>query len=152
MNNRFMPIDKLSDIPKKKYTGYLWKSNSPTPDVLNASTYDFSNIEENPFIIEGYLYSESENFSISIKQIDGQYFISKIDLAEIDLKNPPKDEITPHCYLSDPAIFKKNNDFKYIKFIEFWEEKEDNLCENMKVLKPAWIAFLGFCKEVPNAK
>ena len=112
----------------------------------------FSDIGENPFIIEGYLYSESESQSISIKQIDGQYFISKIDLAGIDLKNLPDDIFAQHCYLSDPAIFKLNNDFKYIKFVEYWESKPDDLCAGMQVLQPARIAFIGFSKEECDAK
>jgi len=152
MLNRFELIKNLSDIPKIKYTGYIWKSDNPAPEIKINPKDIFSDIGENPFIIEGYLYSESESQSISIKQIDGQYFISKIDLAGIDLKNLPDDIFAQHCYLSDPAIFKLNNDFKYIKFVEYWESKPDDLCAGMQVLQPARIAFIGFSKEECDAK
>lgn len=141
MNDIFKPIDKLSDIPSKEYIGYIWKSDESIPKVLNKEAFPFLEIEENPFIIEGYLYSEEDKLSISIKYIDGKYFISQINLKKLDLKS---DNFVEHKYLSDATIVKQNSNFKYIKFVQFWEENKDNLCENMNVLQPAWSAFVGF--------
>ena len=144
MESRFSTIKELSEIPEIEYQGYIWKSDQSEPDILNNEAYDFSTIKTNPFIIEGYLYSAKENISISIKQIDGEYFINKIDLSDLDFS---KENFTKHNYLSDPAISKQNKDYKYINFIEFWKAEEDDLCNDMKVLKPDWVAFVGFSKE-----
>lgn len=142
MTKRFRTLNNLDDIPKLKYEGYIWKSDQSKPIVIKNELYDFSSLEETPFIIEGYLYCKDEKIAISIKQIDGEYYISKIDLNEIGNEN-----IIKYRYLCDPAVSNQVAAFKYIEFIEFWQDKEDKLCEDMEVLQPTWIAFTGFSKE-----
>jgi len=41
----------------------------------------------------------------------------------------------------------QNKEYKYISFVEYWHEIDDDLCLNLPVLKPAWVAFTGFRKE-----
>ena len=52
---------RTDKIEKSQYVGYLWKSDSPTPIVLNpAQEYEYIPVNsENPFIIEGLLYDEN---------------------------------------------------------------------------------------------
>ena len=145
--NNITIISKLADIPDFQFTGYIWESDQTKPILLNNQTFDFSNVKLNPFIIEAYLYAKAQNQSIAIKHIDGQYLITNIDLSEIDLNNIPKDSFIKHFYLCDPAVEKQNNEFKYMKFLEYFNHEIDELCANLKVLKPAWAAFIGFSKE-----
>ncbi|KPA16355.1 hypothetical protein MHK_003413 [Candidatus Magnetomorum sp. HK-1] len=155
MNYKFKTLSNLNEIPKLKYQGYIWISDKDKPIIRNNQDFDFSEISENPFIVESYLYARNECISIGIKHIDGQYYISKIDLTGLDLNNIPKSEFTSHSYLCDPSINKKDDEsnnkqheeFKYINFIEFWEKEIDEHCEYLPVLKPAWIAFIGFSKK-----
>jgi len=150
MINKITPISKLDDIPDYAYNGYIWESDQDKPIILNNQTHDFSQTKLNPFIIEAYLYAGQNRQSIAIKHIDGDYFISKIDLTDFDLENLPEDEFTTHTYLTDPAIFNQNKNFKYINFIEYFSPDKDELCLNLNVLTPAWIAFTGFSKEEPK--
>ena len=129
-------INKLSEIPNLVFLGYIWMSDKSEPTILNNETHDFSNVDENPFIIEANLFAEKENISVNIKHIDGKYYISIIELNDL----PENAEITEKVYLANPALSKT----KKLVFKECWQEVEDELCENMKVLKPTWTAFTGF--------
>ena len=122
MDNNFTKLEKLTDIDQISYEGYIWKSDESKPKILNNGTYDFTKIGINPFIVEGFLYSKDENFSISIRQIDGKYYITKIDLKDLNFDS---DNLVEHKYLSDATIIKQNRNFKYIKFMNkkkiiFW--------------------------------
>lgn len=117
-----------------EYEGYLWYSNQPKPELKTKITKkDFSDL---PFIVEGNLYSSNEKISINIKNIDGEYFIT-----QGSLKGLPNDQITEQEYIAH-----KLDGVKKIKTIQYWEEKEDELCADMKTLRPSWQAFAGFIK------
>lgn len=117
-----------------EYVGYIWYSNQRTPKMITKiSQSDFTDL---PFIIEGNLYAANEKISITIKNIDGVYFIT-----QASLDNLPKDQITEQEFLPH-----KLDGVKKLKMIQFWEEFEDELCEGMKTLKPSWQAFQGFIK------
>ena len=141
-------------IDKSKYQGYLWYSNQKEPEVFNNITFEKSEkdaiekgqkiiIEKelekeisvsNPFIVEGHLY-DGEN-SISIKYIDGQYIIMKYKLGSSDEKNPNVEikEFLPN----------RMEGVGKLRFLEYWKPQEDSFCENMKVLQPAELVFVGF--------
>ena len=129
-------IYNLLDIPKNKYTGYVWMSDNPIPKILENEIYNFSEINTNPFIIEANLFAKNENISVNIKHIDGKYFISIIDLNNI----PEFSEIVKKNYLANSVLKPAEKLF----FKECWQEIDDELCEKMKVLKPTWTAFVGF--------
>jgi CRISPR type III-associated protein (TIGR04423 family) len=131
---------KLSEIPDYIYTGYIWLSDQSRPEILDISKFDFTKIGKNPFIVEAYLYAEKKNISIAIKKYDDKYYISQVDLNKIDTING---QIKKHTYIADESLGPK---IKKLSFKEYWQPKTDELCENMKVLKPTWIAFTGFEK------
>lgn len=117
-----------------EYEGYIWYSNQRNPKMITK--FNKSDFTDLPFIIEGNLYAANKKISISIKNIDGAYFIT-----QTSLDNLPKDQITEQEFLSH-----KLDGIKKIKMVQFWEEVEDELCEGMKTLKPSWQAFQGFIK------
>ena len=151
MENRLKTLSSLSDIPSDiEYSGYVWISNDPKPIVIIDNTYDFSKKFDKAYIIEAYLYSKEKNLSISVKHLDGKDLISQIDLNGLDISKE-NENISKHRYIADAAITNKykeitdeNKKVIYLDFIQYWDYEEDELCENLKVLKPTWVAFVGF--------
>lgn len=115
------------------YEGYLWYSDQKKPEQRTSISKD--DFKELPFIIEGNLYSEQEQISISIKHRDGEYFI-----YQADLKNLKDDQKTKQAYIAHDLDGVKN-----IKMLHYWEESpEEELLAGMKTLVPSWQAFVGF--------
>jgi CRISPR type III-associated protein (TIGR04423 family) len=86
-----------------------------------------------PFIIEALFVVN--NVSYQIKFVDGKYIVYSKNLD--DVSDPNSTAIT---YL--PNRF--DNSVKGLNFRRLWEEKEDPLCEGMKVLVPTVDLFVGF--------
>ncbi len=133
-------LHNLNEIKNFKYTGYVWKSDKPEPDILFNEIFDFSGIKTNPFIIEANLFAEDDKTSVSIKPLNGNYFILEIDLSKAANVSS---QIREYKYIANSALCK----IKKLKFKQYWEEIEDPYCENLPVLTPAWRAFVGFEKE-----
>lgn len=135
----------LKEIPlNKSYEGYLWWSDHDAPDVYfdqplesltNKPIWPLES--NNPFIIEGNLWCKAEQTSYLIRFIDGQYFAYRFVMETMF----PNEQITEHCYLPNrmPLVEK-------LLFKEVWLAQEDALCEGFEVLKPTYIAFVGFKK------
>lgn len=116
--------------------GYLWWSDQQDPKDYKNEALDVSlDNDKNPFVAEGHLYDKDEKKSYSIKYIDGQYIINTYNVEAKDLDNPDN-EIK--CFLSN-----RMGD-KWLKFIRYWEEKEDPNCEGMPTLKLTKNVFVGF--------
>jgi len=134
----------ITKIPKNcKYIGYLWLSNCKTPEEYHSPS-DISEFmkdiadNKNPFIIEGQLYSNEAKKSYSVKYIDGEHIVLEYDLIEIpdnwdDLKKDDLKKFIPNRLSASKIVF-----------MQYWEPQEDEFCQNMKVLKPAALVFLGF--------
>lgn len=125
---------KISDIPTSgNYQGYLWYSDQQKPLVLiKESLPMLPDNNSNPFVIEGYLYNESDNLSYSIKYLDGEY------LVYVYLNN---DEDT---YTNKSFITNRIDDSKRINFRQYWSSVKDEYCEGIDVLKPYAFVFVGF--------
>ncbi len=121
-----------------KYVGYIWKSNEKTPKVFNGDIFDESlDNNDNPFIIEGQLYDEERAVSYSIKFVDGEYLINKFEvnsneLGEFVMKTFYANRIKGH---------------KKLCFRQYWRSEKDEFCENMEVLQPKELVFVGFKEE-----
>lgn len=132
-------IDKITEIPKAKYQGYIWRSDSDSPEVLTGDkayggfTPDPS---ENPFIIEGNLWDEATGISISIRYIDGRYYIHRTTLTG------ETDHSTIKKYVAH-----RIDEYKYLRFVQLWESREDPMCEGMEVLGPSKLVFIGFTND-----
>ncbi len=119
---------------KSKYEGYLWYSDKPNPEVLNGNEFEIELYsEQNPFLIEGQLFDGKK--SISIKYVDGQYFVKEFTIDPNDFNN--KD-------YKIKEFISNEMDSKKLKFLQFWREEPDPLCDGMNVLTPAELVFLGF--------
>ena len=78
------------------YEGYLWWSDSSTPEVIDGNrklpiTFDeqYSTLlspsaTQKPFIVEGNLWDVSNRVSIYIKYVDGEYIVRRVDTAALD--------------------------------------------------------------------
>ncbi len=139
MSNK-ISIDKIPT--NTNYEGYLWWSDQQKPNVFdnqpivsqpNKPIWPESGT--NPFIIEGNLWDKTTETSYLIRFIDGEYLVYKFELKENEVA-------THHEYL--PNRMPEN--IKKLKFKEVWVPKPDTLCNGFEVLKPAFIAFVGFEK------
>ncbi len=129
IKNRYKKIE-MADIPDHNYSGYVWYSDAEKPIIIETKEpFHLDMLTELPFIIEGHLFCESEQISIQIKNIDGQYHFAEIDINGLldQAKN----------YVGHDL----NTDYK---MVEAWEEYPDPLCTGMMTLRPAWRAFAGF--------
>ncbi|MDD4149933.1 MAG: TIGR04423 family type III CRISPR-associated protein [Bacteroidales bacterium] len=126
----------MKKIEKSKYEGYIWWSNKSTPEVLKNAEYERELIDgENPFVVEAQLCDGLN--SISVKYSDGEYLVNKFDVSA---KSSDSFVYSEQKYI---ANFDK---VLGLQFRQYWREKEDNQCNNMKVLQPAELVFVGFTK------
>ena len=131
-------MNNLSEIKNRKYSGYIWMSDSKEPKMLNKEEFDFSSVGVNPFIIEALLYCEEEKVSLTIRHT-GKYHINEINLNKLpDGAELESMEYLPHRLKGvDKVCFK-----------QLWVPEEDENCENWPVLKMKALVFTGFkCKK-----
>ena len=116
--------------------GYLWWSDQQEPKVYQDEPIDEClEANQNPFVVEGLLYDKEEKTSYSIKYVDGQYLIKEYKVEDDDLCNPDY-EIK--------SYFSNRVDNRWLKFLRYWEEKEDENCMGMNVLTLTKNVFIGF--------
>lgn len=126
----------METIQINKCEGYLWWSDQQKPKVYQDELIDICLDEtENPFVVEGLLYDEENKESYSVKYVDGLYLINKYKVDESDFINIDNEE---KSYLSN-----RMGD-RWLKFIRYWEEKEDRNCMDMPVLTLTKNVFIGF--------
>lgn len=126
----------MKTIKINKCEGYLWWSDQQEPKVCQDEAIDICLDEtKNPFVVEGQLYDKEEKMSYSIKFVDGQYLINIFKVEEGDLTNPDNET---KCYFSNRM------EDKWLKFLRYWEEKEDKNCMGMPVLTITKNVFIGF--------
>jgi len=117
----------------KDYQGYVQFSDREIKKLKDIFLENNPKIEdEEGFVYEAHFYNEKEKKSISIRQINDKWFVSKIDISNIDEKDIQE-------YLTDIEKF----NYK-VKMAQIWEEENDPLCENMKVKKLKKVVFAGF--------
>lgn len=127
----------MNKIEKSRYQGYLWYSDETVPStVLFDEEFELeldTPTNGKPFVVEGMLYDGCKSFSI--KFVDGKHLIIPYDMAELETV-----DYTEHNYLANTRIGKN----LWLRFRQYWRPDEDELCENMKVNKPAEMVFVGF--------
>lgn len=117
-------------IPQGNYVGYLWYSDANKPEEYIG---DGASIDLNPFpfIVEGMLWDKNTKTSVMLN------YTHRINVAIY----PDVDDSAFQIYMGH----KSGN--KNLKFTTIWEERKDELCEGMKVLKPKASVFVGFDQE-----
>lgn len=126
---------KINQIDDLDYNGYYWLSKEPKPHIVEGK-FDKTILQDLPFVVEANLYDEDKQISISIKNVDGEYLITKYDLSKLSA-----DEIkTAEKYLSD-----RTGDFGKYRIYTYWQEKQDNeFLEGMSSLERTAEIFVGF--------
>lgn len=128
-------IETITKIPEAKYQGYIWYSDSDRPKVLTGDEEYGGMLDpkDNPFIIEGNLWDEANSTSISIRYVDGRYYIHRTTLTG------ETDHSTIKKYVAH-----RIDEYKYLRFVQLWEPRPDPMCEGMEVLEPSKLVFIGF--------
>lgn len=135
-------IEKITEIPKAKYQGYIWRSDSPEVLTCDEEYGGFTpDAAANPFIIEGNLWDEATGASISIRYVDGQYYIHKTMLTSDEVKGN-----TDHSTIKK-YVAHRIDGYKYLRFVQLWEPRPDPMCEGMEVLEPSKLVFIGFTND-----
>ena len=117
------------------YQGYIQYSNRPIDKKEDIFLQDTAKVNlKGGFIYEAHFYNDTDNKSISVKQINSSWLVSETVISNID-----KNDI--QTYKSDIQDWNYN-----IKMAQIWEEVEDKECENMKVKKLKKVVFAGFEK------
>lgn len=132
-------IDKLTLT--EQFEGYTWWSDRDKPEVFNHNRYEelvFDNCA-NPFIVEGQLFDTQSNVSYSIRFIDGEYLIYRYDVGACSHKSDEE-------FIASSRLHSIDNSVEKLYFHRIWREETDSLCENMTVLTPAEMVFVGFTK------
>lgn len=133
-------IETITKIPEAKYQGYIWYSDSDRPKVLTGDEEYGGMLDpkDNPFIIEGNLWDEANSTSISIRYVDGKYYIHRTTLTDGDTDHSTIKKYVAH------RINNGNDKDTYLRFVQLWEPRPDPMCEGMEVLEPSKLVFIGF--------
>ena len=128
MNNKTKVINYVNDL--KGYQGYVQFSHRQIDRDKDIFIKTSPNVEdENGFICEAHSYNNKE--SISIKQINNRWLVSKTDISNID-------DADTQEFVTDIEKFPK------VKMAQIWKIEKDTLCENMEVKKLKKVVFMGF--------
>lgn len=121
-------------IEKGNYTGYLWMSDSDVPRIFENEEFSMAlDPSVNPFVIEAQLYEESIRRSISVKFIDGKYYVNRVNIDEM-----------AGVVFDDKLYVGMRMNGKILKFKQYWRPEKDGGCLDMNVLKAAETVFVGF--------
>lgn len=119
-------------ISKSQYEGYLWFSNEKKPLVLDKESFELEIPDDaNPFVVEGFLFDGTK--SISIKYLDGKYHIYEYNINDFADQE-----------FREVVFFSHRMDGRKLRFRQYMRSVEDELCEEMEVLQPAELVFVGF--------
>jgi len=135
----------LQEIPSLSYEGYYWLSDSSSAVLIDNTLINFSEFEkngrpQNPFIVEANLYNNDSKTSVSIRHIDNEYMLTIINWSEGEEVEVKEMQFIGHSSLKQ----------KRLKFHEAWDCRTDEYCENLPVLTPAGIGFVGFAEGDDN--
>ena len=139
MESKRISIEKIQDLA---YDGYIWMSDQEKPKVCENEKVEWPT-GANPFIVEGQLYNQEKGISYSIKFVDGKYIINEYEVKKADLDNEHNEQIVYHS---------NKMDGRKLKFLRYWEEKEDVNCMNMPVLTLTKTVFIGFTEKKKEDK
>ena len=134
---------KINEIDlTASYQGYIWLSDASKPIVLDNGKLEDTDKKyfsegQNPFIIEGQLFDNTNKCSFSIKNVDGKMIVVKYEGADLESDRDSRSyEFVPNSRME------LGN--KKLKFLQKWETQPNDKCNDMGVLVPAGLVFIGF--------
>lgn len=120
-----------------EFEGYIQMSNEKLDKILSSKQIlpSWEDLYKNKnFIFEACFFDGDR--SITIRQINNAFVVIDGKLSNYENKT---EEIFIAKSLENNVKFKA-------KITQIWEEKEDENCENLQVLKPTLLLFSGFIK------
>lgn len=120
-----------------EFEGYIQMSNEKLDKIFSSKqTLPFwEDLHKNKnFIFEACFFDRDR--SITIRQINNAFVVIDEKLSNYENK-------TEEIFIA--KSFENNMKLK-AKITQIWEEKEDENCENLQVLKPTLLLFSGFTK------
>lgn len=131
----------MEKIVTAKYEGYIWYSDEKEPRVFHGEQpVDVETLlkddADRHFVVEGNLWNKETQESIAIRYADGQYRVRHTDLSGDG----------PVIATTKTFVAHKIDGVKALEFKQLWEEQEDPMCEDMPVLRPKKLVFVGFKK------
>jgi CRISPR type III-associated protein (TIGR04423 family) len=128
---------QIADIDfSLSYQGYLWYSNERTPRLFDNEPVTASMLSSLPFVMEGMLYAEAEQVSLSIRTINGQYLIHRTDLSNLSGVSTSETIYMTH----------RTPGFSGYKMKVGMKPVVSTLLAGLEADQPAWTAFTGFVK------
>lgn len=129
------------EINKSKYEGYVWYSDRTEPEILDGQDFELrKTASENPFVLEALLF-DGQN-SIQVKYVDGKYLVRNLRLESLDKNLVFDPSLDREFYLPNRMNLGKRS----LAFRRYWERKNDPMCEQMEILVPLPLVFVGFEK------
>ena len=125
----------ITNIPTRKYDGYVWLSDQKEPETLIQKEFSFEDTKANPFIIEALLWNAEEEISIMVRHT-GKYHIQEFKLNEL----PTGHELVEKVYLPH----RLGDQVKHVYFQQLWIPEPDAFCAGMKVMTMKALIFTGF--------
>ena len=122
--NKIEIVEYINSL--KGYQGYIQMSDKKIADIWQ----DFSDISFDPssgFVYEAHFFNGKD--SIAIRQINESWYVDE----------------NKNISLSDTQNYHAINGLA-VKMAQIWEAEQDELCENMPVLKLKKVLFAGFTK------
>ena len=123
----------LSDL----FEGYIQMSDEKLDKIFSSKQTlpSWEDLHKNKnFIFEACFFDGDR--SLTIRQINNAFVVIDEKLSNYENK-------TEEIFIAKSL---ENNMKLKAKITQIWEEKEDENCENIKVLKPTLLLFSGFTK------
>ena len=123
----------LSDL----FEGYIQMSDEKLNKIFSSKQTlpSWEDLHKNKnFILEACLFDGDR--SITIRQINDKFVVIDKKLSDFSEENKKEEKFL--------AKSNEKNIELIAKITQIWEEKEDENCENIKVLKPTLLLFSGF--------
>ena len=133
-------IDYINSL--EGYRGYIQFSHRPLEqkDIFEDSDPSVAS-DEDGFVYEAHFCNGKE--SIMIRQQNSEWVVSKTPIKT----EAEKVEIDFEYFAFEKTAHLKEVKSNWVKMAQIWEEKSDELCEDMKVMKLQKVVFAGFSEK-----
>lgn len=140
----------MKTIESAKYEGYLWYSDKGAPQVFSGDVMSGEIVladNDNPFVVEGNLWNAESLESITIRYVDGQYWVRRTTVGIDELLGVEATVDKPVATSLKKYVPHRIEGVKYLKFLQYWHGAPDPMCCGMKALRPEKLVFVGFEKQ-----
>lgn len=133
----FNELKSFYENLNSEFEGYIQMSDEKLDKIFSSKQTlpSWEDLHKNKnFIFEACFFDGDR--SLTIRQINNAFVVIDEKLSNYENK-------TEEIFIAKSL---ENNMKLKAKITQIWEEKEDENCENIKVLKPTLLLFSGFTK------